>query len=161
MTRRSGVAGRAQRRGRGPGDAAWDQARQAWNLAADQRPAAVAFARSDDVRAAVAIAASEGLKVAAQATGHGASSLGLLNDAVLLKTARMASVEVDAERSLARLEAGALAGDVVAPAPSTASRRWSAPRWTSESSASPSGAASAGSAASTAWPATASAPPRS
>ena len=98
-----------------PGDAAWDQARQAWNLAVDQRPAAVAFARSaDDVRAAVAIAASEGLKVAAQATGHGASSLGPLNDAVLLKTARMASVEVDAERRLARLEAGALAGDVVA-----------------------------------------------
>ena len=33
-------------------DADWDDARQAWNLAADQRPAAVAFPkRADDVSA--------------------------------------------------------------------------------------------------------------
>ena len=37
-----------------PGDADWDAARQAWNLAVDQRPAAVVFAESaDDVAAVV------------------------------------------------------------------------------------------------------------
>ena len=30
------------------GDADWDEARQAWNLAADQRPPAVAFVESAD-----------------------------------------------------------------------------------------------------------------
>src|SRR5690242_2435155 len=38
----------------GPGDAHWDRARQAWNLALDQRPLAVAFPVTDaDVVAVV------------------------------------------------------------------------------------------------------------
>lgn len=101
----------------GPGDDGWDEARRAWNLAVDQRPAVVAFAAGvEDVRATVAFAAAEGLAVAAQATGHGALSLGPLDDSVLLKTSRIAGIEVDAGARRARVEAGALAGDVVAAA---------------------------------------------
>ncbi len=45
----------------GPGDENWDQARQAWNLAADQNPAAVAYVESaDDVAAMVNHARSNG-----------------------------------------------------------------------------------------------------
>src|SRR5918999_4927250 len=48
----------------GPGDEGFDAARQAWNLAADQRPAAVAHATSaDDVAAAVRFARERGLGV--------------------------------------------------------------------------------------------------
>lgn len=53
-----------------PADEAWDKARAAWNLAADQRPAAVAYVESpDDVVRAMAFARANGLRVAAQGTG--------------------------------------------------------------------------------------------
>ena len=56
-----------------PGDDAYDGARLAWNLTADQRPAAVLLAEdAADVAAAVRSAAGAGLRVAPQATGHGA-----------------------------------------------------------------------------------------
>ncbi len=96
-----------------PGSPAWDGARQAWNLAVDQRPAAVAFAAGvDDVVAVVDFARAEGLRVAAQGTGHGAATLGELDDTVLLKTIGMGAVEIDAPAHRARVGAGALWGDV-------------------------------------------------
>ena len=56
-----------------PSDPDWDEARPAWNLAADQRPEAVAFVESaDDVATDVRFAAENDLKVAGQGTGHGA-----------------------------------------------------------------------------------------
>jgi FAD/FMN-containing dehydrogenase len=56
-----------------PEDARFDEARRAWNLAIDQRPAAVAFPESSqDVAAAVRLAGELGLRVAAQGTGHNA-----------------------------------------------------------------------------------------
>jgi FAD/FMN-containing dehydrogenase len=64
-----------------PGDSDWDQARAAWNLAADQRPSAVAFVESaEDVAKTVAFAARHALRVAGQGTGHGAVALGSLED---------------------------------------------------------------------------------
>jgi FAD binding domain len=88
----------------------WDSARAAWNLAADQHPAAVALVQSaEDVAQAVRFAADHELKVAAQGTGHGAAPLAALEDTVLIKTERMRGVEVDRERQTARLEAGVLA----------------------------------------------------
>jgi FAD/FMN-containing dehydrogenase len=50
-----------------PGEADWDAARMAWNLAADQHPEAVVLVESaEDVAEAVRFAAGHGLKVAAQ-----------------------------------------------------------------------------------------------
>ena len=92
-----------------PGDPEWDLARQAWNLAVDQRPAAVAFPESaDDVIAVVAYARAHGLRVAAQGTGHNAAPLGPLDDTVLVKTSRMRGVRVDPEARTVRVEAGVL-----------------------------------------------------
>ncbi len=100
-----------------PGDDGWDTARQAWNLAADQHPAAIAQAGSAAaVAGAVRAARGAGLRIAPQATGHGAVALGDLADTMLLRTAGMNAVEVDAERRVARVGAGAQWGDVVAPA---------------------------------------------
>jgi FAD binding domain-containing protein len=92
-----------------PDDADWDGARAAWNLVADQRPEAVVFAESaEDVAATVRFAAGNGLRVAAQGTGHGAAPLAPLGGAILLKTERMRGVEVDPGASTARVEAGVL-----------------------------------------------------
>ena len=86
---RSAVAGDVT----GPGDDGYDGARGAWNLVADQRPAAVVHAASaDDVAAVVRFAAEHGLKVAPQATGHGAVALPPLGDAILLRTERLAGL---------------------------------------------------------------------
>ncbi|WP_037410382.1 FAD-binding protein [Candidatus Solirubrobacter pratensis] len=88
-----------------PGDAAWDEARRSWNLAVDQRPAAVVEAAGPaDVQALL----RAGVRVAPQATGHGSELLGPLDDVVLLKTSRLR--EVSMSGAVLRAGAGALAG---------------------------------------------------
>ncbi|HEX8205261.1 MAG TPA: FAD-binding oxidoreductase [Solirubrobacteraceae bacterium] len=95
-------------------DPGWDEARQAWNLSVDQHPEAVAFPESaEDVAAVVVAARDRGLRVTAQATGHGATPLGPLDRTVLIKTSRMRAASVDAEARVARVEAGAQWMDVV------------------------------------------------
>ncbi len=97
-----------------PGDGGFDEARGAWNLAIDQRPAAVVFPESAaDVAAAVRYAAERGLRVAAQGTGHNAGPLGSLMDTLLLKTKRMRGIRIDPQARTARVEAGAVWLDVV------------------------------------------------
>jgi len=89
------------------GDDGWDDARAAWNLALDQHPDAVVFAESDDdVVAAIRLAGERGLRVAAQATGHGASPRDSLEGAILLRTERMSGVRIDVEARRAHLRAG-------------------------------------------------------
>jgi FAD binding domain/Berberine and berberine like len=98
-------------------DDGYDEARQAWNLAVDQRPAAVAYANdAGDVAAAVRLAAERGMRVAVQGTGHGAAAMDGLDDTLLLKTARMTGVELDPQARRARVEAGVLWADVAAAA---------------------------------------------
>jgi FAD/FMN-containing dehydrogenase len=97
-----------------PGDPGYDEARMPWNVAFDQRPAAVAYpANADEVGEVVRAAAAAGLRVAPQGTGHNAGPLGDLSDAMLLRTSAMTGVEVDAERRVARVGAGVLWLDVV------------------------------------------------
>ena len=92
----------------------FDEARQAWNLAVDQRPAAVVFPEStQDVAAAILFAREFGQQVAAQGTGHNARPLGSLEDTILLKTERMRRVTIDPVARTARVEAGALWLEVV------------------------------------------------
>ena len=92
-----------------PGDEAWQAARQAWNLAADQRPVAVVYPESvDDVVATVRFAAEHGLRIAFNAGGHNAGPIDWSHDTLLLKTERMDGITIDPERQRARVEAGAL-----------------------------------------------------
>jgi hypothetical protein len=96
-----------------PHDPSWNQARLAWNLSADQQPAAVALPESaEDVQAVVRWARSRGLRIAPQGTGHNALPLGSLAHTVLLKTERMRGVEIDAKAQTARVEAGVLWAEV-------------------------------------------------
>ena len=90
-----------------PGDPGWDDARQVWNLAADQQPAAVALPRSAaEVAALILFARQSGLRVAAHGTGHGAASLGTLPGTLLIKTHQMRHVTIDPAAMTARAEAG-------------------------------------------------------
>ena len=103
-----------------PGDPGWDEARAAWNLAVDQRPAAVVVAGSTaDLVQAVRTAKSLGLAVAPQATGHNAGPLAAGNglaDAILLRTSELRGVRIDPAARIARVEPGALWADVVSAA---------------------------------------------
>jgi FAD/FMN-containing dehydrogenase len=96
-----------------PGDPDWDQARLAWHLDVDQRPAAVVVAGSvRDVVAVVDAARDLGLRVAPQSTGHNAAPLGDLRGTILLKTSSLREVDIDPVARVARVEAGALWMDV-------------------------------------------------
>ena len=97
-----------------PGDPGYDDARMPWNVAVDQRPAAVAYpASAAEAAEVLRAAAALGLRVAAQGTGHNAGPLGSLEGVVLLRTSAMTGVSVDPERQVARAEAGVLWEDVV------------------------------------------------
>jgi FAD/FMN-containing dehydrogenase len=102
-----------------PGDAAYDSGRTAWNLAAQQRPAAVAVPTTvTQLSQVVRVAARAGLRVAAQNTGHAAATLAArgLGDSVLVRLGALDGVYVDAANRTARVEGGAVWGDVVAAA---------------------------------------------
>jgi FAD/FMN-containing dehydrogenase len=94
-----------------PGDAAYESARLPWNVAVDQRPAAVALPSSvAHVQQVVLAAADAGLRVAPQSTGHNAGPLVAqgLEDVVLVRTERMRQVTIDPVRRIARAEGGAV-----------------------------------------------------
>jgi FAD/FMN-containing dehydrogenase len=110
------LAGRLPGRVVLPGDPAWDRARQAWNLAVDQHPLAVVLpGDAEDVATSVRHAAATGIRLALQATGHGAATLDL-DGVVLVRTDGLLGVEVDPSARRAWIAAGALARDVVAAA---------------------------------------------
>jgi FAD/FMN-containing dehydrogenase len=96
-----------------PGGEEWDAARQAWNLAADQHPAAVVFPESaEDVVRIVDHARDAGMRLTAQGTGHFATTLDSLEDTILVRTTRMRGIEIDPVRRRARAEAGVVWAEV-------------------------------------------------
>src|SRR4051812_27601385 len=85
-----------------PGDAGYDDEVATWNTSTSQRPPIVVGAMcADDVAATVRFALRQGLSVAVQATGHGASFP--VEDGILINTRRMTSVCVDVQRGTARI----------------------------------------------------------
>ncbi|WP_433722737.1 FAD-binding oxidoreductase [Nocardia sp. CA-129566] len=97
----------------GPADPGWDAARQAWNLAADQKPAYVAEPTDPaEVVAVLDYARRAGLRVAPQGTGHNAGAYASLAGCILLTTRRMREVEVRPDERIARVGAGAIWAEV-------------------------------------------------
>jgi len=94
-----------------PGDPGYDAARLPWNVAIDQRPAAVAVPHTAaEVGAVVRVAAEMGLRVAPQSTGHNAGPLAAqgLDDVVVVRTSAMNTVIADPVSGTVRVEGGAL-----------------------------------------------------
>ena len=145
-----------------PGDATWDTARQAWNLAVDQRPVAVVYpASADDVAATVRAAAAMGVRIAFNAGGHNAGPIDWGRDTLLLKTGRMQGIEIDASRGVLGSRPACWRSRWPSLPASMVSPIWPGPRRTSAYSGTRSVAGSAGWSASTASPATAWSRPRS
>ena len=98
-------------------DTNWNLERLAFNILVDQQPAGIALPRSaDDVSDVVRSAAADGRRVAAQRTGHNAAPLGSLANTVLVRTAGLGGVQIDADARTARVGAGTLWGDLVSQA---------------------------------------------
>jgi FAD/FMN-containing dehydrogenase len=94
-----------------PGDPGYDAARTPWNVAIRQTPAAVAIPRdASDVSAVVRAAASAGLRIAPQSTGHNAGPLAAhgLDDVVIVRTSALDVVQVDTARNVIRVGGGTL-----------------------------------------------------
>ena len=90
------------------------QNRGAFNVLLSQEPAAIVTPQSaGDVVDAIEYAKAEGLRVGGQRTGHAAEPLGDLGDTLLVRTAALNTVSIDAERRIARVGSGALWGDLV------------------------------------------------
>ncbi|WP_170324061.1 FAD-binding oxidoreductase [Cryptosporangium phraense] len=90
-------------------DAEYETACRTWALAADLRPAAVAFPRTpDEAIDVVRQAAADGLRVAPIGTGHGAYSFGDLSDTVLVRTNRLSDYQIDPGAGTVRVGAGAI-----------------------------------------------------
>jgi hypothetical protein len=97
-----------------PADSGWDEARQAWNLVVDQRPAAVVVVeRTADVISVMDFAREAGLRVAPQATGHNAAPLGDLAGTILVRTSALQGVSIDVAGRRARVGAGVIWQDVM------------------------------------------------
>ncbi len=97
-----------------PQSDSYEANRGAFNVLLSQEPAGiVAPGGGADVVGAVEYAKAEGLRIGAQRTGHSAEPLGDLSGTLLVRTAAMDSVSIDAERRIARVGAGALWGDLV------------------------------------------------
>ncbi|WP_432848741.1 FAD-binding oxidoreductase [Amycolatopsis sp. CA-161197] len=96
-----------------PGDVGYDRERVGFDRALDHRPEVVVAAGAEsDVVAGVRFAAEHGLAVDVQATGHGAHRS--MGGGLLVTTRSLNRVEVDPRRQVARVSAGATAGDVLA-----------------------------------------------
>jgi len=96
------------------GSAGYEANRGAFNVLLSQEPAGIVTpAGAADVVDAVEYAKAEGLRIGAQRTGHGAEPLLDLSGTLLVRTAAMDTVSIDAERRVARVGGGALWGDLV------------------------------------------------
>ncbi|HEY0279429.1 MAG TPA: FAD-binding oxidoreductase [Solirubrobacterales bacterium] len=98
----------------GRGSDGYEANRGAFNVLLSQEPAGIVTPRdARDVAEAIAYAQAEGLRIGAQRTGHSAEPLGDLSGTLLLRTAAMSGVSIDADRRIARVGSGALWGDLV------------------------------------------------
>jgi FAD/FMN-containing dehydrogenase len=94
-----------------PGDDGYDDARLGWNRTIDSRPVAIAIATSpSDIATAVRAAHDHGLALAVQSTGHG--TVAAADGALLLKTGRLAHVEIDPVNAMARVGPGVVWDEV-------------------------------------------------
>jgi FAD/FMN-containing dehydrogenase len=108
---RSSVSGRVY----SAGDDGYNAARLPWQRRFDPHPALVLEATTpQDVRAALLFAREHELPFSVQGVGHGV--VAPAEGGVLVKTERMAQVEVDAGRRTARTGGGAVWSDVIAAA---------------------------------------------
>src|SRR5580693_7519803 len=92
---------------------AYENARRLWNPSFERRPALIVrCVGAADVRAAVNFAGARGLLTAVRGGGHSLSGQSGCDGGIVIDVSPMRAVEVDPAAKLARVEAGALLGQL-------------------------------------------------
>jgi FAD/FMN-containing dehydrogenase len=96
-----------------PDHGEYDDARAVWNGTVDRRPRLVARCRGPaDVAAAVRFARRHDLEIAVRGGGHNVAGTAVCDDGIVIDLSLMRAVTVDPVACTARVEGGALWGDV-------------------------------------------------
>jgi FAD/FMN-containing dehydrogenase len=91
----------------------YDDARAVWNGTVDRRPRLIARCNSTaDVAAAVRFARDRDLEIAVRGGGHNVAGTALCDDGLVIDLSAMRTVTVDPVERTARVQGGALWGDV-------------------------------------------------
>jgi FAD/FMN-containing dehydrogenase len=91
----------------------YDNARAVWNGAVDRRPRLIARCRGTaDVAAAVRFARDRDLELAIRGGGHNVAGTAVCDDGIVIDLSAMRAVTVDPGARTARVQGGALWGDV-------------------------------------------------
>jgi FAD/FMN-containing dehydrogenase len=95
------------------GDPSYDVDRRIWNGSFDRHPAVIIrCAGVSDVIAAVKFGRTSGLRVAVRSGGHSFPGFSVADDALVIDLSLMKGIRVDPEARTARVQAGALLGDL-------------------------------------------------
>ena len=106
---RSGIGGEVVT----PEDPAYEEARRVWNGMIDRHPALIArCASAQDVAAAVGFARENGLVVSVRGGSHSTPGFSTCDGGIVIDLSRMKGVEVDPAAKTARVQGGAVWGDV-------------------------------------------------
>jgi FAD/FMN-containing dehydrogenase len=96
-----------------PGDANYEASRMVFNAMINKRPALIVQAQDvADVIVTVNFASEQGLVLAVRGGGHSGPGLGTVEDGIVLDLGAMNGIRVDPANCTARVEGGALLGDV-------------------------------------------------
>ena len=96
-----------------PGQDGYDGARAIWNGTVDRRPRLIArCSGTADVAAAVRFARDHDLEIAVRGGGHNVAGTAVCDDGIVIDLSAMRAVRVDPAGRTARVQGGALWGDV-------------------------------------------------
>ncbi|HET9614195.1 MAG TPA: FAD-binding oxidoreductase [Candidatus Limnocylindrales bacterium] len=97
----------------GPGDAGYDDARRLWNALHDRRPSVIVRpTTADEVATAIRFARDRDLEITVKSGGHSAAALTGAEGCLLVDLSSMRGVAVDAAARTARVNGGALLGEL-------------------------------------------------